>query len=72
MTSHSIVNPSMTVTVTTHCVSRGTMALPGYYVAHPSVHTQAGLQTTVAVVTMGTGLIAIQPRPPRLTGTFPL
>lgn len=48
------------------------MALAGHCVTHPSVHTEARLQTTVSVVTMRTGLIAIQPRPTRLTGTFPL
>lgn len=56
----------------THRISGRTVALAGHRVTHPSIHTEAGLQATVTIVTICTGFITVQPRPPRLTGTLPL
>lgn len=56
----------------THRISWRTVALAGHRVTHPSIHTEAGLQATITIVTICTGFITVQPRPPRLTGTLPL
>lgn len=48
------------------CVSRCTLTQTTDSITHPTVHTQAGLQATIPIVSVSTGLVTEEPRPPRL------
>lgn len=54
----------------THHEARGTLALAGGTITHPSIHTQTRLQATVTEETVGAGLVTEQSCPPGLACAF--